>query len=94
MNTPAWKTRCLNLAECVDAWRVIPRIMVLAYMWFVYETTDRLLSWYMVLPAAERTLENGGFAASIFTVLTGLGTMFVNTYLKSGRKWNGSKSTE
>lgn len=91
---PRWKLRCLWLAECVDAWRILPRCLLVAYCFFVYNITDRLLSWYMTLPINERTLEAGGFAAAIFTVITGLGTMFVNTYLKSGRRWNGSKSTE
>lgn len=86
---PKWKIRCLQLAECADAWRMVPRILLLAYCVFVYQTTDLLLQWYMNLPAAERTLESGGFAAGLFTALTGFGTVFVNAYLKSGRHWNG-----
>lgn len=74
----------------MDAWRIMPRLLLLCYCLFVYTTTDRLLTWYMALPAAERTLENGGFAAGLFTALTGFGTVFVNAYLKSGRHWNGA----
>lgn len=90
METPKWKTRCLMLAECADAWRIVPRILLLAYCAFVYNTTDFLLTWYTTLPSVERTLESGGFAAGLFTALTGFGTVFVNAYLKSGRHWNGS----
>lgn len=89
MEAPNWKIRCLQLAECADAWRIVPRILLLAYCAFVYHTTDLLLTWYMTLPSAERTLESGGFAAGLFTALTGFGTVFVNAYLKSGRQWNG-----
>ena len=90
MDNPKWKIRCLQLAECMDAWRITPRLLLVAACSFVYQTTDRLLTWYMALPIAERTLENGGFAAGVFTVLTGLITVFMNAYLNSGRRWNGT----
>lgn len=85
---PHWKRRCLWLAECVDAWRLMPRVLLGAYCAFVADVTYTLLDWYTSLPAVERGLESGGFAAAIFTVVTGLGTHFINTYLKSGRRWN------
>lgn len=86
---PAWKVRCLNLAECFDAWRVAPRILLAAYWVLVYSVTDRLLTWYMALPSAERSMEASGMAFGIFTALLGLGTIFMNAYIKTGRKWNG-----
>lgn len=94
METPHWKQRCLWLAECADAWRIVPRLLLLASCWFVYDITHHVLQWYMHLPAAERGIENGGFAASVFTVVTGLVTMFMNSYLKSGRKWTDQGNTE
>jgi hypothetical protein len=42
----------------------------------------------MALPAAERSMEASGMAVGIFTALLGLGTNFMNVYVKSGRKWN------
>ena len=92
MTQPAWKVRCLLLAECVDAWRVMPRLLMLAYIGFVYHITTFLLNWYVNLPADERSMEASGFAFGVFTAITGLGTVFLNAYLKSGRKWNGSSS--
>lgn len=86
---PVWKERCLNVAEVVDAWRVTPRALLLAYWLLVYDVTDRLLTWYMTLPALERTAEASGMAFGIFTALLGLGTIFMNAYIKTGRRWNG-----
>ena len=90
MESPAWKTRCLMLAECADAWRLAPRALLIAYWKLVYDVTDTLLTWYMSLPAAERTAEASGMAFGIFTALLGLGTIFMNAYIKTGRKWNGT----
>lgn len=94
MSQPTWKTRCLLLAECADAWRVTPRALLIAYWILVYDVTDRLLTWYMALPAAERSMEASGMAVGIFTALLGLGTNFMNVYLKSGRKWNGAANDD
>lgn len=87
MEQPKWKVRCMHLAECFDAWRIAPRILLIAYWTLVYGVTDRLLTWYMALPAAERSIEASGMAVGIFTALLGLGTNFMNVYLQSGRKW-------
>lgn len=91
---PEWKNRCLALAECADAWRVAPRGLLVAYWCLVYDVTDRLLTWYMELPAAERSIEASGMAVGIFTALLGLGVNFMNTYLQSGRKWTTKNDEE
>jgi hypothetical protein len=83
MDTPAWKQRCLLLADCFDAWRVLPRGALLAYCWFVYELTHELLHWYMGLPAAERSLEASGLAAAIFTAVTGFGAKIFADVLRN-----------
>lgn len=94
METPRWHHRCLWLAECVDAWRVAPRLLLAAYWYLVYDVSDRILTWYMALPADERTAEASGLAFAIFTALLGLGTIFMNAYLKSGRSWTGAGGSE
>lgn len=90
---PKWKVRCLNLAECFDAWRVAPRALLAAYWVLVYEVTDRLLTWYMNLPLDERTAEASGMAFGIFSALLGLGTIFMNAYIKTGRNWKENEDT-
>ncbi len=84
------RTKWLQRAEVLDAFRVMPKVLLIAYCCFVFELTHALLDWYFTLPAAERTLEASGFAGAIFTAVTGFGTQFLNIYIKTGRKWNGS----
>ena len=91
---PTWKMRCMHLAECFDAWRVAPRCLLVAYWTLVYEVTDRLLTWYMALPGDERSMEASGMAVGIFTALLGLGTNFMNVYVKSGRKWDPKQAED
>jgi hypothetical protein len=64
-------------------------MLLVAYWALVYDVTDTLLTWYMALPYTERTAEASGMAFGIFTALLGLGTIFMNAYIKTGRKWNG-----
>jgi len=84
MNKQQW----LDTAEAIDAMRLIPRLLMVGYCGFVLNLTDRLLTWYFSLPAAERSIEATGLAGGMFTAATGLATIFVNTYLRSGRSWN------
>jgi len=44
----------------------------------------------MTLPALERTAEASGMAFGVFTALLGLGTMFMNAYIKTGRRWTAT----
>jgi hypothetical protein len=63
-------------------------LLLVAYWKLVYDVSDRILSWYMALPAAERSMEASGMAFGVFTALLGLGTIFMNAYVNSGRKWS------
>lgn len=85
------KQAWLSAAEVVDAWRVWPRLLLIGYCYFVFTLTEKLVTWYMGLPAAERSLEASGMAVAIFTAVTAFGTQFLNAYLKSGRKWDGKQ---
>ena len=87
MNKQQW----LDLAESIDALRLIPRLLLVSYCGFVFWLTDRVLTWYFALPASERGVEAAGLAAGIFTAATGLATIFLNAYLKSGRSWHGTE---
>ena len=85
MNKGQW----LSAAEVIDALRLIPRLLLVGYCFFVLWLADTLIQWYITLPAAERGMESGGFAGGLFTAATGLATLFLNAYLNSGRKWHG-----
>ena len=84
----SWKTICMTLAGCHDAWRLTPRLLLFAACWFVYDMYHELFAWYTALPAAERTMEASGLAWGMFTTISGFVTVFLNAYVKSGRKWS------
>ena len=65
-------------------------VLELCHARFQLWLTKWIVGWYMLLPAAERSMEATGLVGVVFTTITGLGTMFMNAYLKSGRRWNGS----
>lgn len=49
--TKPFRTWSLTIAETFDAWRVVPRLILVAYGWMVWEVTR----WYMSIPSANQT---------------------------------------
>jgi hypothetical protein len=86
MNKQWW----LDAAEVFDAWRIVPRALLLVYwawvIWIVHDT----LNHYWSLPAAERTLEASGLAGAVITAVTGLVSWVSKIYMESGRSWTGT----
>ena len=83
-------TDWLKVAENIDALRIIPRLLVLAYCVYVFYITTFILRWYMELSAAERSLEATGLATVVISAVSGLGSWFLKIYIFSGRKWDGA----
>lgn len=83
MNKQAW----LDAAELTDAWRVVPRIILFAYGYWVIYIVDRCLFWYFHQPANERTVQDSGLVGGVITAVTGLLTLVVKFYMASGRSW-------
>ena len=83
MNKQKW----LDWAEITDAWRIVPRIVLFGYCIWTTKVVWTVLDWYMALPPAERSLEASGLAGATITAVTGLMTLAVNFYLKTGRSW-------
>lgn len=79
--------RALQIAELIDAFRVIPRILILGFAYFSIAVVWYLLEWYIGLPAAERGAEASGFAFGVITVVVGLFTNAVKLYQQTGRQW-------
>lgn len=81
----ATKHKWLAIAEIVDAFRIIPRLMLAGYccfyIWYIWWCT----TWYFGLENPESTSTT--FITATITGLGGMATWFSNTYLKSGRKW-------
>jgi ABC-type transporter Mla maintaining outer membrane lipid asymmetry permease subunit MlaE len=89
-----WKKKLLDAAEVVDAWRIMPRILVISFMLFTIVTIADLLEWYKALPATERQLEASGFAFGVITALSGLLTAVIKIYQSTGRKWGTGSNKE
>ena len=84
----------LNLAELIDAYRLMPRAILTASLafagWYIYAITV----WYMALPLIERTVEVSGFAGLTIPAVFGLAGKMVDWYLKTGRNWTIIKNDE
>jgi len=79
----------LAVAEIVDAFRVIPRIMLFGYGIFYYSYIMHVTAWYFTLP--NPNVEATAFITGTITALGGMLTIFSNTYIKTGRSWGDYK---
>jgi hypothetical protein len=82
----------LDLAELIDAYRLMPRAILIASLgfagWYIYEISI----WYMAIPAADRTMEATGLASITIPAVFGLAGKMVDWYLKTGRSWSKKDS--
>ena len=75
------KQKILDGAEILDAYRVIPRLILMLYGLFVYQ----IAMWFIGLP--EPTTQQASFASIIFTTIP----VIVGFYNNTGRKWGNDK---
>jgi len=73
------KQSLLTVAELADAFRVLPRIILVGYGLVVIE----LVHWAMNLPSI--TVEQAG----LVSIVTAMFAPLSNWYMQTGRKWNG-----
>lgn len=85
MNKQKW----LDIAEVIDAWRIMPRVLVVTFMLFTIFIVADTLEWYKTLPVTERQLEASGFAFGVITAVSGLLTAVIKIYQSTGRRWSG-----
>lgn len=81
------KQQWLDIAEVIDALRIVPRVVLFGYCWWTVHTVAVVLNWYMALPPTERTLESSGLAGAVVTAITGLASWALKVYVNTGRKW-------
>lgn len=95
----AWRKFHLAIAEWIDAWRIIPRAVVILFGYGAYEVTR----WYMNLQPylLEGCVEQGGKIAeclisapttqhtALLSALFALAAAVFAFYTNAGRKWNG-----
>ena len=83
------KEKWLAVAEVLDAFRIVPRTVLIAVLyfagWYIYDVS----TWYMAIPVAERTMEVSGFAGVTIPAVFGLAGKMIDWYLKTGRSWKG-----
>lgn len=95
----SWRKFHLAIAEWIDAWRIIPRGVVILFGYGVYHVT----SWYMNLVPyiLEGCVEAGGTISeclmqapttqhtALLSALFALAAAVFAFYTGAGRKWNG-----
>ena len=86
------KQKWLDRAEVVDAWRVVPRLLIFGFCaWFAYQTYY-LITWYTNLPIAAQTTQASSFCFGCFTAMSGMGGYVFKTYAGGGRNWADQSS--
>lgn len=69
--------KCLRHAEVLDAFRVVPRILICGYGWMLW----RISEWAMSLP--DLSGGQSAFVATVWGASAGVFGLYVNT----GRHW-------
>lgn len=96
-NVDTYRKAHMAVAELVDAWRVIPRLLVAAYSYLIF----MIVKWYMDLGP---TIIEGCVSdtitdcihqapttqqAALVTTIVGISAAVFGLYTNTGRKWNG-----
>ncbi len=97
-NIDTWRKGHMAVAEAVDAWRIVPRLIVAGYaamMWVV-------VKWYMDLKPSiiegcdielikEACISSAPSTqhAAVLTAVVGVAAAVFAFYANSGRQWNG-----
>lgn len=72
------KQNLIDLSEIIDSFRVVPRIILIAYGWLVYHVVE----WFMVLKVASTQ------QATLVSTVVGMAAVVIGLYNNSGRKYN------
>lgn len=68
----------LKWAEIIDAYRVVPRLILVSYGWLIFY----VITWFMGLP--DPTTQQ----AALVTTVTALAAPIIGLYTSTGRKWD------
>lgn len=98
MNIDNFRQLHLSIAEALDAWRIVPRVLVGLYCLMLY----KVVMWYMAL---EPKMLKGCVSetsvmdcivqapttqhAALVTAVVGISAAVFGMYSSTGRKWNG-----
>lgn len=84
------KAAWLDFAEVFDTLRVVPRVILFGYAYWMIRLTDWLVRWYEGLPAAERTGQVTAFVTIVLPGVFGLAVWVYKIYAEGGRAWDGA----
>ncbi len=83
--------RVIRFADRLDALRIIPRFLVMAYYLFFFKFAYYLTDWFMAYDFAS--VENqavalavAGFPVGILGVMTGVLSALTNNYFRTGSR--------
>ena len=82
------RQQVMDAAELFDTWRVIPRIILLGYSYWMARVTDWVIRWYENLPTAERTGQVTAFVTVVLPGIFGLAVWVYKIYADGGRDWS------
>ena len=94
----AWRKLHLAFAEWVDAWRIVPRAIVVAYAYMMYDMGKWYTSLkpYMIEGCNAAVLKEACIAQApttqhmaLVTAAVGIAAAIFGLYTASGKKWNG-----
>lgn len=91
MKVVDFKDGALRLAEVFDSWRVVPRVVLILYGYWMAHLTDWIVRWYEKLPAAERTPEVTAFVTIVLPGVFGLAIWVYRIYANTARDWTATK---
>lgn len=77
----------MDVAEVLDALRVFPRWLIIAYWLFTGWECEYITVWYAHLPTIERTLSVTGFYSMVMGGLFGLAAYVFKVYTDGGVDW-------
>lgn len=97
MNIDKFRQIHLSIAEALDAWRIVPRILIALYSYLLY----KVVAWYMTLAPtmldgciSQNTIDCIVQApttqhAALVTAVVSIAAAVFGLYATTGKKWNG-----
>lgn len=85
------KSKWLDIAEILDALRVVPRAILVTVIIFTGWYIVFITLWYFNLPVEERQYADAGFLSITIPGIFGLTGKICQWYLQTGKKWGNSE---
>lgn len=92
MNKKGW----LDAAEVFDAWRVVPRALILGFATWIVYVFDLLIRWYIGIPTGAANIlgVQSAFVFGVFSALSTLSGYIFKVYSDGGRDWQEDRAAE